>query len=103
MTLFTQGWHADDYFGDEVVAHHMNTRSVYRFIQEPNLMITHTAPYEKGDQFSVSHKHDITYHESGAEFHSITSTIATFDNWLDAYYCAQNVLAQNVLKEVLEK
>ena len=46
MTLFRQGWHADDYFGDDVVAHHMNTRSVYRFKQDTNYSITHTAPYE---------------------------------------------------------
>jgi len=43
MSLFRQGWKAEVYFGSEITAHHMNTRSVYRFKENDNVSITHFA------------------------------------------------------------
>ena len=94
MTLFTQGWHADDYFGDDVVAHHMNTRSVYRFKQDTNYSITHTAPYEKGDQFALTHTEVTAYHSNGHVLSSLTKTLGVYDTWLDAYYHAIDLILQ---------
>jgi len=84
MTLFRQGWKAEVYFGSELNAHHMNTRSVYSFKENGNVSITHSAKYvEDGavDVFAVSIREEINPR------HSVTRTVETFDNWLDAYYC----------------
>ena len=84
MSLFRQGWKAEEFFGSELTAHHMNTRSVYRFKENSDIAITHSAKYvEDGtvDVFNVSVREEIDPR------HSITSTVGTFDNWLDAYYC----------------
>jgi len=45
MSLFSQGWKAEVYFGSELTAHHMNTRSVYRFKENANVSITHSGKY----------------------------------------------------------
>ena len=90
MSLFRQGWKAEEFFGSELTAHHMNTRSVYRFKENSNIAITHFAKYvedESVDVFVVSYTEVLKYHERGTVAHSQTSTVDTFDNWLDAYYC----------------
>ena len=98
MTLFRSGWHADDYFGDDVVAHHMNTRSVYRFKQDTNYSITHSAPYVNNiidvDQFALTHTEVTAYHSSGNVLSSVTKTLAVYDTWLDAYYHAIDLILQ---------
>lgn len=84
MSLFSQGWKAEVYFGSELIAHHMNTRSVYRFKENANVSITHSGKYaENGtvDVFAVSIREEINPR------HSVTQTVETFDNFLDAYYC----------------
>ena len=84
MSLFRQGWKAEVYFGSELNAHHMNTRSVYRFKENGNVSITHSAKYvedETVDVFTVSVTEQINPR------HSVTTTVETFDNFLDAYYC----------------
>lgn len=84
MSLFSQGWKAEEYFGSELTAHHLNTRSVYRFKENDNVSITHSGKYaEDGtvDVFTVSVREEINPR------HSVTQTVETFANWLDAYYC----------------
>jgi len=84
MSLFSQGWKAETVWGDELTAHHMNTRSVYRFKENSNIAITHSAKYvdnETADVFAVSYRKEIN------PLHSVTETVEVFDNWLDAYYC----------------
>ena len=89
MSLFSQGWKAEEYFGSELIAHHMNTRSVYRFKENANVSITHSGKYvDDGtvDVFTVSLREEINPR------HSVTQTVETFDNWLDAYYCGVQVI-----------
>jgi len=89
MTLFRQGWKAEIYFGDELTALHMNTRSVYRFKADDNVSIIHDAPYMNDvsqDRFTVSIRTEHTPR------HSTTSPVESFDNWLDAYYCGVQVI-----------
>lgn len=84
MTLFRQGWKAEVYFGSELNAHHLPTRSVYRFKENDNVSIIHDAPFvndEAKDRFIVNIR---TEHNPR---HSTTSPVESFDNWLDAYYC----------------
>ena len=92
MSLFSQGWKADEYFGSELIATHMNTRSVYRFKENTNVSITHCGKYtEDGtvDVFTVSIREEINPR------HSVTQTVETFANFLDAYYfgvqCVNNL------------
>jgi hypothetical protein len=90
MTLFRQGWKAEVYFGSELTAHHLNTRSVYRFKENNDVSIIHSAPIVDGesrDKFVVELTEVLEYHKSGNVFRSQTQTVDTFDNWLDAYYC----------------
>lgn len=85
-TLFRAGFKAEVYWGDEVNAHHMNTRSVYSFKANPNVSITHDAPYVNDvsqDRFTVSVR---TEHNPR---HSTTASVDCFNNWLEAFYCAQ--------------
>lgn len=84
MSLFRQGWKAEVYFGSELFAHHLPTRSVYRFKENDKVSIIHDAPFvndEAKDRFAVCVR---TEHNPR---HSTTSTVESFDNWLDAYYC----------------
>jgi hypothetical protein len=84
MSLFSQGWKAEEYFGSELTAHHLNTRSVYRFKENNDIVITHSAKYvENGtvDVFTVSYRKEVNPR------HSVTETVETFANFLDAYYC----------------
>ena len=84
MSLFSQGWNAEQYFGSELTAHHLNTRSVYRFKENSAIAITHSAKYvDNGtvDVFAVSYRKEVN------PLHSVTETVEVFDNWLDAYYC----------------
>lgn len=90
-SLFRSNWKAEEYWGDEVTAHHMNTRSVYRFKENSDIAITHSAKYVDGgttDVFSVN----VTEHINSR--HSVTSTVGTFDNWLDSYYTAMEQIRQ---------
>ena len=83
-SLFSQGWKAETTWGSELTAHHMNTRSVYRFKENSNIAITHSAKYvDDGtvDVFAVSYRKEIN------PLHSVTETVEVFDKWLDAYYC----------------
>ena len=98
-TLFRQGWKAEEYFGDDVSAHHMNTRSFYTFHKNDKVSIMHDAPYlDNGhsdvseDRFTVSLRTVHSYHERGTEAHSTTTTIDVFDNWLEAYYLALEII-----------
>ncbi len=89
MSLFSQGWKAEEYFGSELNATHMNTRSVYRFKENANVSITHSGKYvDDGtvDVFTVSLREEINPR------HSVTQTVETFDNFLDAYYCGVQVI-----------
>jgi len=89
MSLFSQGWKAEVYFGSELIALHMNTRSVYRFKENADVSITHSGKYvDDGtvDVFTVCYREEINSR------HSVTKTVATFDNWLDAYYCGVQVI-----------
>jgi hypothetical protein len=89
MSLFRQGWKAEVYFGSELNAHHLNTRSVYRFKENGNVSIIHDAPFvndEAKDRFTVNIR---TEHNPR---HSTTSPVQSFDNWLDAYYCGVQVI-----------
>lgn len=89
MSLFRAGFKAEVYWGDEIEAHHMNTRSVYRFKKNSNVAITHSAEYVDdgtADVFAVSVREQVNPR------HSVTSTVATFDTWLSAYYCALDLL-----------
>ena len=98
MSLFSQGWKAEVYFGSELTALHMNTRSVYRFKENANVSITHSGKYaEDGtvDVFAVSIREEINPR------HSVTKTLATFDNWLDAYYCGVQVINNLNLDAIL--
>ena len=83
-SLFRQGWKAETIWGSELTAHHMSTRSVYRFKENCDIAITHTAKYvDDGtvDVFAVSYRKEINPR------HSVTETVKVFSNWLDAYYC----------------
>ena len=95
MSLFTQGWKAESTFGDDVTAHHMNTRSIYRFKENSNVSISHSAKFVEGgnvvssvDQFAVTYTEVTAYHPNGNVLSSVTRTVGNFDEWLDAYYCA---------------
>jgi len=84
-TLFRAGFKAEEIWGDEVMAHHMNTRSVYSFKKNSNVSIIHDAPFvndESQDRFQVSVRTVIT------DRHSVSSYVATFSEWLPAYYTA---------------
>lgn len=90
MSLFSQGWKAEQYFGSELTAHHMNSRSVYRFKENDDISIIHTAVRKNNewvDQFTVCQYKVTEYHESGNVLSSESKVVETFDNWLDAYYC----------------
>ena len=92
MSLFRAGFKAEVYWGDEIVAHHMNTRSVYRFKKNSDIAITHSAKYVDdgtADVFSVS------VHEQVDPLHGVTKTVGTFDNWLSAYYFALETIRKN--------
>ncbi len=105
-TLFAAGYKAEVYFGDEITAHHMNTRSVYRFKENDNVSITHSAPFVNGksvDQFVVQLTEVLEYHESGNVFRSATATVDTFDNWLDAYYCGVQVINNINMDALIDK
>ena len=99
MSLFRAGFKAEVYWGDEIVAHHMNTRSVYRFKKNDSVSIIHSAPYnsdgESVDQFTVQHTRVLEYHPSGNVFRSETKTIDTYSTWLGAYYCALETIRKN--------
>ena len=84
-SLFSQGWKAEFIWGSELTAHHMNTRSVYRFKENSDIAITHSAKYvDNGteDVCAVSVRKEVNPR------HSVTETLEVFDNFLDAYYCA---------------
>lgn len=92
-TLFRQGWKAEEYFGDDVSAHHMNTRSVYRFHNNDKVSITHSAPYLNSGHSDVSEdRFTVSLRTCHSERHSITTQIDTFNNWLDAYYLALEII-----------
>ena len=94
-TLFRQGLKFEQYWGSEVRALHMNTRSVYRLIADDDIAITHSAPYVDGesvDQFSVTLTEVTAYHSNGNVLSSVTKTLGVYDNWLDAYYKAFSTL-----------
>ena len=98
MSLFTQIWKAEQYFGSEFTAHHLNTRSVYRLKDNTDIAINHSAKYvENGtiDEFAVTLTKVTAYHTSGNVLSSETKTLGVFDNWLDAYYTALGVNQQS--------
>ena len=83
-SLFSQGWKAESIWGSELTAHHLNTRSVYRFKENSDIAITHSAKYvDNGtaDVFVVSYRKQVN------DRHSVTETVGSYDNFLDAYYC----------------
>ena len=97
MSLFRQGWKAETSFGDDVTAHHMNTRSVYRFKENSDFAITHSAPYvgdESVDQFALTFTEVTAYHDSGNVLSQLTKTLGVYDTWLEAYYHAFDLILQ---------
>ena len=94
-TLFQQGFKAEVYFGDELTAHHLASRSVYRFKENDDVSIIHTSVKKNGewvDQFNVCLYQVTEYHESGNVLSSESKVLETFGNWLDAYYCGVQVV-----------
>lgn len=88
-TLFRQGWKAEEYFGDDVSAHHMSIRSVYSFKANGNVSITHDAPYLDSGLSDVSEdRFHVWVKVMHSPLHSTSTRIGVFDNWLDAYYLA---------------
>ena len=91
MTLFSQNWKAEKYWGDELTANHMNSRSVYRFKENDDISIIHTCVKDNNnewvDRFTVCQYKVTEYHESGNVLSSESKVIEDFGNWLDAYYC----------------
>ena len=95
MTLFQQGFKAEKYFGDELNAHHMSTRSVYRFKANDDVSIIHMSVMQNGewvDQFNVCLYKVTEYHESGNVLSSESRLVESFYNFLDAYYCGVQVV-----------
>ena len=89
-SLFSQGWKAETVWGDDLTAHHMNTRSVYRFKENSDIAIIHSAKYvDNGtvDVFAVTYTKITAYHASGNVLSSETETVEVFDKFLDAFYC----------------
>ena len=96
-TLFRQGWKAETSFGDDVTALHMNTRSVYRFKENGDFAITHSAPYDGDksvDQFALTFTEVTAYHDSGNVLSQVTKTLGVYDTWLEAYYHAFDLILQ---------
>jgi len=104
MTLFSQNWKAEKYWGDELTAHHLNSRSVYRFKENDDISIIHTCVKDDNnewvDRFTVCQYKVTEYHESGNVLSSESKVIEDFDNWLDAYYCGV-VCVNNLNMELL--
>ena len=97
MSLFRQGWKAETHFGDDVTALHMNTRSVYRFKENSDFAITHSAPYvgdESVDQFALTFTEVTAYHDSGNVLSQVTKTLGVYDTWLEAFYSAIDHIRQ---------
>jgi len=97
-SLFRAGFKAEEYWGDVITAHHMNTRSVYRLKENSDVAITHTATYEGDDNFAVTFTEVTAYHTSGNVLSSTTKTLGLYDNFNDAYYRAVDI--SNGLKKV---
>ena len=91
ISLFRAGFKAEEFWGDVITAHHMNTRSVYRLKKNSDISITHTATYEGEDIFTVSITEVTAYHASGNVLSSTTKTFGTYNNFLDAYYRAEDI------------
>ena len=91
VSLFRAGFKAEEFWGDVITAHHMNTRSVYRLKKNSDVSITHTATYEGDDIFTVSVTEVTAYHPSGNVLSSTTKTLGVYDNFLDAYYRAEDI------------
>lgn len=101
MSLFNQGWKAETSFGDDVTALHMNTRSVYRFKENSDFAITHSAKYiESGnvlssvDQFALTFTEVTAYHDSGNVLSQVTKTLGVYDTWLEAFDDAIDLILQ---------
>ena len=97
MSLFNQGWKAETTFGDDVTALHMNTRSVYRFKDNSDFAITHSAPYvgdESVDQFALSFTEVTAYHDNGNVLSQTSKTLGVYDTWLEAFYHAIDLILQ---------
>ena len=85
VSLFRSGFKAEEFWGDVITAHHMNTRSVYRLKKNGDVAVTHTATYEGDDIFTVSFTEVTAYHPSGNVLSSTTKTLDVFDNFNDAF------------------
>ena len=97
MSLFRQGWKAETSFGDDVTALHMNTRSVYRFKENSDFAITHSAPYDGDksvDQFALTFTEVTAYHDSGNVLSQVTKTLGVYDTWLEAFDDAIDLILQ---------
>ena len=101
MSLFTQGWKAENTFGDDVNAHHMDTRSVYRFKEDSDFAIIHYAKYvDNGDefvsvdQFALTFTEVTAYHSNGNVLSQTSKTLGVYDTWLEAFYHATDVILQ---------
>ena len=97
-SLFRSGFKAEEYWGDVITSHHMNTRSVYRLKENSDVAITHTANYEGDDIFTVSITEVTAYHANGNVLSQVTKTLGLYDNFNDAYYRAVDV--SNGLKNI---
>ena len=97
-SLFRAGFKAEEYWGDVITAHHMNTRSVYRLKENSDVAITHSATYEGDDNFAVTFTEVTAYHTNGNVLSSTSKTLGLYDNFNDAYYRAVDI--SNGLKKV---
>lgn len=86
-TLFKAGFKAEVYWGDEIHAHHMNTRSMYSFKKNTDVSITHDAPLNY-DTDSFEDRFRVSVRKWETDRCSVTSTIATFSDFNSAYYVA---------------
>ena len=64
---------------------------MYRLKKNDKISITHTATYEGDDIFTVSFTEVTAYHPSGNVLSSTTKTLGVYDNFLDAYYRAEDI------------
>ena len=108
MSLFQQGFRAEEYWGSELTATHLPKKSIYRFKENPEIRIIHTCDKIDGefiDGFAVTYLRITATHPNGNMLAQDCKTIGNFDKFLDAYYCGVqciNNLNQDYENEALK-
>ena len=75
----------------------MNTRSVYRFKENSDFAITHSAHMNGDvsvDQFALTFTEVTAYHDNGNVLSQVTKTLGVYDTWLEAFYHAIDLILQ---------